>query len=121
MAKTHITRQRRRAPRLEEQLSLLYHNPGGLEGRTSVTKNISVGGFCFETDMPLTRHDLLWVWIVKPLVGRSEEGFGVYTLAQVRWTERIGARKHQSGLEFVSIKDTEQQEIIRYVEEKLEN
>ena len=119
MAKTGITRQTREYPRLEEEISLFYRSPGGSEGRISVTKNISVGGFCFETDMPLTRHDLLWVRIGKPL--SSEEGFGIYTLAQVRWAERIGARKHQSGLEFVSIKDTEQQEIIRYVEEKLEN
>ncbi len=120
MPKTFEGLERRKCPRLDEKMPLVYQTHENLEGKTCSTKNISSGGFCFETERPVYHGDVLWVQIYKPVETGLTRRAPISTIAKVAWVRRINPEKYESGLEFVDIRERDREEIAEHVERKHE-
>lgn len=119
MTETFAGQERRKYPRLEEKMPLVYQTFDILEGKTSSTKNISGGGLCFETEIAVCQGDVLWIQIHKAIDSGLTRRAPIYAIAKVCWVSEIGTERYESGLEFIDIKDRDRDEIASHVEGKL--
>lgn len=119
MPERYTDRERRKYPRLKEKIVLIYKLAESAKIRSSATKDISGGGVCFETAVPASPGDIIWVKINKPAPNGSGQLLTVYTFAQVRWAKRIAKRRYELGVEFTDMKEKDRNQIISYVLKKL--
>ncbi len=121
MAKTYAGSEKRKHPRLGENVPLLYEAPETSEIKTSSTINISGGGFCFETEFCLSPGNILKTQIYKPIDDPSTARLPIYATAKVMWIKQIEIGRYESGLQFIDIDEKHRDEIIRDVGEKLKS
>ena len=119
MTKSYGGQERRKYPRCEEEMSLLYKYPKAAEIKTSPTRNISGGGVCFETEAQVSPGDVLEIQINKPIDGGLGAILPIHVDARVTWIEQVKPGKYKLGLQFVDIDEKYRKEIIRNVEKNL--
>ncbi len=111
--------ERRKYPRLEEEILLVYKLAESAKIESCSTKDISGGGVSFETDVPASVGDIIWVEINKPARNGSGRLLTVYSFVQVRWVKRISKDRYEVGVEFTDMKEEDRNQIISYVVKKL--
>lgn len=119
MAKTFTGQERRRYPRLEEEMPVSYQTSENLGQRTSSTKNISGGGLSFEIETAVSQGDTLQIQIHKPVDIGLRRRAPIRSIAKVVWVRQTESGKYKSGLEFINIEEADRDEIISHVEEKV--
>ena len=67
MSERYAGQEMRKYPRVEARMPFTYQTPRSLESRTSFTKNISGGGLCFETEIPISHGDILRIEADEPV------------------------------------------------------
>ncbi len=103
MSERYAGQEMRKCPRSEAKMPFTYQTPRSLGSRTSFTKNISRGGLCFETEMPVSRGDILRIEADEPVAVRLRRGAPVLVSARVVWVkELVDDKRYESGLEFVN-------------------
>jgi len=103
MAKEHAGEEMRKYSRSEMTMPFSYQTSQGSESRTSFTKNISSGGLCFETDMPISRGDLLQIEVDEPAAVKLRRGAPAFVKAQVVWVNKqADDMVYESGLKFLN-------------------
>ncbi len=109
---------RRKYPRAKEEARLLYQEPKGLQVENSVTKNISGGGVCFETEIYVPPATVMEIQINKPIAGLRAT-LPMRINAKVIWIRQAETGKYKIGLKFIAIKEVHREEIAKNVQEQL--
>ena len=119
MTKIHTGSERRKYPRAEERVLLLYQSPEAHGTQSSTSKNIGAGGLCFETDGKLATGDILRIEMFKPIGARLEERLAMNLAGEVKWMKEIGTGRYRLGVKFIDIEDRDRNEIIKNVATRL--
>ena len=125
MAKSYKGSERRKYARLSEKVSLLYHAGESTDLdhlskiTSSATKDISGGGFCFETEVYIPPDSILEVQINKIVDKKLKAVLPIHADARVIWIKQVETGKYRLGLQFVDIEEKYRNEIVRDVKEKL--
>ena len=119
MAETYRGGERRQYPRREEHMFVSYSAPRIPEIKTSATRNLSGAGLCFESEIGFSPGDVLTLKIHKPIDTTSKNVFLIYTTGKVKWIKRLDTRKYELGVEFLKIRRSDRDRIIKNVKENL--
>lgn len=127
MTEPYKGREKRKYTRLNEKVSLLYRAGESADldhlskVTNSATKDISGGGFCFETEVYIPPNSILEVQINKIVDKELKAVLPIHSDARVSWIKQIETGKYRLGLQFISIEEKHRNEIIRGVKEKLKS
>ena len=116
--KTPAGSERRRYPRAKEEAGLLYQKPKGSEIEDSITKDISGGGVCFETEIYVPPATVMEIQINKP-IGGLRATLPMRINAKVIWIRQAETGRYKMGLEFIDIKEVHREEITKNVQDQL--
>ncbi len=112
---------------MSEKVSLLYRAGESTDLdhlskiTSSATKDISGGGFCFETEVYIPPDSILEVQINKIVDKRLKAVLPIHSDARVIWIKQIETGKYRLGLQFVGIEEKHRNEIIKGVKGKLKS
>lgn len=116
--KEDVGAEKRKYPRVEEKIPVLYQVPGGEQVEEGSTHDISAGGVCFESDVFVPSASAMEVQINKPIDGGLKAILPIHANVKVIWIKQSETGKYKLGLEFTSIEEKHRKEIIRNVKER---
>ena len=115
------TEDRRQHPRANEEVPVMYQKPEGKEIKNSTTRDISVGGIAFETEIFVPPATTMEIQINKPINGGMKATLPIHVSAKVIWIKQADTGKYKLGLEFLGMEERYREEITKNVEEQLKN
>ena len=118
MTKAYTGPERRKYPRSNEKVAVLYRAaesssldyPSGV--RNSVTRNISGGGMCFEAEVYVPPETIIEIQIDKPIDGGLKATLPIHATAKVVWVKQVETGNYKLGLQFVDISERHREKLI---------
>lgn len=112
--------ERRRYPRMDEEIPIICRNLGNGEGWEAVTRNIGGGGICSEGRADVSAGKVFEIQFEGPINSESETTVTIHATVRVIWLNEIKVGCYQMGLQFVSIDERHWQIIVRIVGKRIE-
>ena len=123
---SYLHRERRKFPRLKDNVFIFYRLEGSRKIIENVTKDLSAGGLMFETDKLVSTSATLELEVYMPLNFDKTIISSIFIGARIVWTDEIkegsslkGSNKYKAGVELVQVRKEDKIRIIDYVNRKI--